>query len=148
MPRPLTKIEREQFLADLHVGIVTIPDGERGPLVCPVWYAYPVGGTVTFCTKKEARKLALLALGTRVSFLVQVEGNLTQGVLPKYVAVEGPVVKLETADMERDLRPIMHRYLGADVADSYLKATRGDSAEGEMVVQIRPERWLSRDFGG
>jgi hypothetical protein len=42
----------------------------------------------------------------------------------------------------------MHRYLGAEVADGYLKATRGDSAEGEMVVHIRPERWLSRDFGG
>jgi nitroimidazol reductase NimA-like FMN-containing flavoprotein (pyridoxamine 5'-phosphate oxidase superfamily) len=148
MPRPFTKTEREQFLAELHVGVVTIANGTRGPLTCPVWYAYPVDGCIAFCTKKEARKVALLATGSRVSFLVQVEGNLTQGVLPKYVAVEGPVVKLETADMERDLRPIMHRYLGADVADSYLKATRGDSAEGEMVVHIFPERWLSRDFGG
>jgi hypothetical protein len=148
MPRPLTKTEREQFLADLHVGVVTIADGERGPLVCPVWYVYPVDGTVTFCTKKDARKVALLEVGARVSFLVQVEGDLAGGVLPKYVAIEGPVVRLETADMDRDLRPIMHRYLGAEVADGYLEATRGDSAEGEVVVQIRPERWLSRDFGG
>lgn len=148
MPRPLTKTEREQFLSELHVGVVTIVDGKRGPLVCPVWYTYSIGGVVAFCTKKDARKAKLLTLGARVSFLVQVEGDLAQGVLPKYVAVEGPVVKLETADMDRDLRPIMHRYLGADVADSYLKATRGDSAEGEVVVHIRPERWRSRDFAG
>ena len=148
MPRPLSKGEREEFLAALHVGVVTIADGSRGPLVCPVWYAYPVEGCVAFCTKKDARKLALMAVGSRVSFLVQVEGDLTHGILPKYVAIEGPIVKLETADMNRDLRPIMHRYLGADVADTYLKATRGDSAEGEVVVHIQPERWLTRDFGG
>jgi nitroimidazol reductase NimA-like FMN-containing flavoprotein (pyridoxamine 5'-phosphate oxidase superfamily) len=148
MPRALTKAEREEFLAGLHVGVFAMADAKRGPLVCPVWYVYPVDGCVAFCTKKEARKAARLALGARVSFLVQVEGDLMQGVLPKYVTVEGPVVKLETADMNRDLRPIMHRYLGAEVADNYLKATRGESAEGELVVHIRPERWLSRDFGG
>ena len=148
MPRPLTKTEREQFLSDLHVGVITVADGDRGPLTCPVWYVYPVAGSVAFCTKKDARKLALMTIGSRVSFLVQIEGDLAHGDLPKYVTVEGPVVKLETADMNRDLRPIMHRYLGAEVADAYLKATRGDSADGEMVVHIRPERWLSRDFGG
>src|SRR6185503_8961156 len=98
-------------------------------------------------TKKEARKVRLLREGARVSFLVQVEGDLTMGVLPKYVTVEGPVVKLETADMERDLRPVMHRYLGPAVADAYLQSTRGESAEGEVVVKVRPERWLTRTFG-
>ena len=147
MPRPLTKTEREQFLAELHVGIVTIADGACGPLVCPVWYTYSIGGVVVFCTKKDARKAKLLRLGAHVSFLVQLEGDLAKGVLPKYVAIEGPVVKLETADMERDLRPVMHRYLGAELGDGYLKATSGDSADGELVVHIQPRRWLSRDFG-
>jgi nitroimidazol reductase NimA-like FMN-containing flavoprotein (pyridoxamine 5'-phosphate oxidase superfamily) len=147
VPRPLTKEEREQFLSELHVGVLTIADGSRGPLVCPVWYTYEPGGVIVFCTKKDARKVRLLREGARVSFLVQIEGELTAGVLPMYVAVEGPVVKLETADMDRDLRPIMHRYLGPAVADAYLQSTRGDSAEGEVVVQIRPERWLTRTFG-
>jgi nitroimidazol reductase NimA-like FMN-containing flavoprotein (pyridoxamine 5'-phosphate oxidase superfamily) len=147
VPRALTKEEREQLLAELHVGVVTIADGDRGPLTCPVWYTYQPGGVIAFCTKKEARKLRLFREGARVSFLVQVEGDLTSGVLPKYVAVEGPVVKLGTAHMERDLRPIMHRYLGPAVADAYLQSTRGDSAEGDVVVQIKPERWLTRAFG-
>jgi len=147
MPRPLTKTEREHFLAAQHVGLVAITDGDRGPLICPVWYTYSEGGVVAFCTKKETRKAELLKVGARVSFLVQVEGDLANGVLPKYVAIEGPVVKLETADMDRDLRPVVHRYLGAEVGDSYLTATRGDSADGELVIHIRPQRWLSRDFG-
>ena len=148
MPRALTKAEREQFLAELHVGVVTLADGERGPLACPVWYTYSSGGVVAFCTKKDARKAKVLRIAARVSFLVQVEGDIGKGVLPKYVAIEGPVVKLETADIDRDLRPIMHRYLGAEIGDGYLEATRGDSAEGELVVHIQPERWRSRDFGG
>jgi hypothetical protein len=63
------------------------------------------------------------------------------------VSVEGSVVKLDRADLDRDLRPIVHRYLGQAVGDGYLKATRGDSATGELVVHVRPARWLTRDFG-
>ena len=148
MPKALSKIEREQFLSELHVGVLTIAETDRGPLVCPVWYTYAPGGVVSLCTKKDARKAKIMKLGQRASFLVQVEGDITKGVLPKYVAIEGPVVKLETANMDRDLRPVMHRYLGAEIGDGYLQATRGDSAEGELVVHIRPERWRSRDFGG
>jgi hypothetical protein len=100
-----------------------------------------------FCTRKDTRKMRRLAVGSRVSFLVQVEGDLARGVLPRYVSVQGPVVKLEPADLDRDLRPIAHRYLGPQVGDGYLKATRGDAATDEFVVHIRPERWFTRDFG-
>lgn len=148
MPRPLTREERETFLSELHVGIVSMADGDRGPLASPVWYTYRPGGDIVFCTRDSTRKTRLLDLGTRVSFVAQVEGDIAAGVLPKYVSVEGPVVKLERADLDRDLRPIVHRYLGQQVGDGYLKATRGDTADDEIVVHVRPERWLTRDFGG
>jgi hypothetical protein len=147
MPRPLTAAEREEFLAALHVGVVSVIDGVRGPLTSPVWYTYRPGGDIAFCTRRDTRKARLLALGARVSFLAQVEGDIARGSLPSYVCVEGPVVKLDPADLDRDLRPIVHRYLGPEVGDGYLKATRGDTAQDEIVVHIRPERWLSRDFG-
>ena len=148
MPRALTREERERFLSEPHVGVVSLADGARGPLSSPVWYAYREGGDIVFCTREETRKARLLAVGSRVSFLVQVEGEIAKGILPRYVSVEGPVVKLERADLDRDLRPIVQRYLGKEVGDGYLKATRGDTATGEIVVHIRPERWLTRDFGG
>jgi nitroimidazol reductase NimA-like FMN-containing flavoprotein (pyridoxamine 5'-phosphate oxidase superfamily) len=133
MPGPLTRDERERFLAALHVGVVCVTDGARGPLASPVWYVYEPGGEIVFCTREQTRKARLLEVGTRVSFLAQVEGDIAKGVLPQYVSVEGPIVKLEAANLERDLRPIVHRYLGAQVGDGYLKA--------------RPERWLTRSFG-
>ena len=146
MPRPLTRAEREEFLSAMHVGVFTMADAERGPLAAPVWYTYEKGGVICFCTRRETQKAKKLAAGMRVSFLVQVEGNLTAGELPKYVCVEGPVVKLEDADLNRDLRPIVHRYLGEAVGDAYLASTRGETAKDEIVVHIRPERWFSRDF--
>jgi len=146
MPRPLNRDEREQFLAGMHVGVVSIGDGDRAPVNRPVWYTYEPGGVVVFCTRKETQKAALLREGMQVGFLVQVEGDIGQGVLPCYVSVTGPVVKLADANLERDLRPIVHRYLGREVGDGYLAATRGDSADDEIVVHIRPERWHTRNF--
>ncbi len=40
--------------------------------------------------------------------------------------------------MDRDLRPVMHRYLGAEIGDGYLKATRGDSADGVALRRYGP----------
>ena len=148
MPRPLTRVECQEFLSGLHVGVFSMADGARGPLTTPVWYTYEQGGDIVFSTRRETRKARRLALGARVSFLVQVEGDIGAGQIPKYVSVEGPVVKLEPADLNRDLRPIVHRYLGQAIGDAYLAATRGETAKDELVVHIRPERWFSRDFGG
>lgn len=148
MPRPLTRAEREQFLSELHVGVVSVAEGDRGPLTTPVWYTYEPGGNVVFSTRDNTRKAALLALGTRVSFLAQTEGEITKGMLPRYVRVEGPVVKPERAELDRDLRPIVHRYLGKEIGDGYLAGTRGDTVTDDLVVHIRPARWYTRDFGG
>jgi hypothetical protein len=148
MPRALTRDERERFLSELHVGVVSVVDGDRGPLTSPVWYTYEPGGDIVFCTRDTTRKARRLAVGDRVSFLAQVEGDIGKGILPRYVSVEGPVVTLDRADLDRDLRPIVHRYLGREIGDGYLKATRGDAATDEIVVHIRPERWLTRDFAG
>jgi hypothetical protein len=70
----------------------------------------------------------------------------TEAIPYKYVSVEGAVASLEDADVDRDLRPIAHRYLGAEAGDSYLEATRDERAEGSIVVRIRPERWLTVDY--
>jgi hypothetical protein len=140
MSLAMTRDEREAFLADLHIGVVSIPDPERGPLTCPIWYAYEPGGEVEFVTGATSRKAALLRGAERASFLVQSEE------LPyRYVSVEGPV-SLADADLDKHLRPITRRYLGEEGADAYLEATRGERSEGDLVVRLRPERWLSVDY--
>jgi hypothetical protein len=39
MSLAMTKPEREAFLADVHVGVISIPEPGRGPLTVPVWYS-------------------------------------------------------------------------------------------------------------
>jgi nitroimidazol reductase NimA-like FMN-containing flavoprotein (pyridoxamine 5'-phosphate oxidase superfamily) len=138
----MTKQERERFLADLHVGIVSIPEEGRGPLTVPIWYSYEPGGELRVVTARTSRKAQLLQRARRFSVCVQTE------TFPyKYVSVEGPVVAIEPAELERDRRPLAHRYLGAQPGDRYIENTRGEPGYVENVlVRMLPERWLTVDY--
>jgi len=117
----MTKQERETFLADLHVGIISIPEEGRGPLTVPIWYSYEPGGEIRVVTPRTSRKAELLRHAGRFSVCVQME------TWPyKYVSVEGPVVAIEPADVERDRRPLARRYLGAQRGARYIEETRGE----------------------
>src|SRR3970282_490793 len=69
----MTKQEREAFLADVHVGIISIAEERRGPLAVPIWYAYDSGGDLRIMTGRESRKGRLLARAGRFSLCVQTE---------------------------------------------------------------------------
>jgi nitroimidazol reductase NimA-like FMN-containing flavoprotein (pyridoxamine 5'-phosphate oxidase superfamily) len=141
VPAPLTRAEREEFLAGVHVGIVTVVEPGRGPLSVPVWYRYEPGGEILLVTRPEARKAKLLTPGARVAFCVQ-----TEDLPPKYVSIQGRVAAAEPADIARDLKPVVRKYLGTEVGDAYIDGTRPNGTN-EIAVRIRPERWFSRDFG-
>jgi PPOX class probable F420-dependent enzyme len=138
----MTKQEREAFLADVHVGVISIAEPGRGPLTVPVWYSYDPGGELRVVTARTSRKGRLLARAGRFSLCAQ-----TEAAPYKYVSVEGPIVAIEDADLERDLRPLARRYLGAQTGDRYVERARRESEQDENVlVRMRPERWLTVDF--
>ena len=141
MPAPMTRQECEAFLADVHVGILSVNEPDRGPLSVPVWYLYQAGGEIVVVTRPEARKARLLVEGTRVAFLVQ-----SEDMPPKYVTIQGRVTSAVPADVARDVKPVVRKYLGAEVGDAYVDNTRPNGTN-EIVVRIRPVRWYSRDFG-
>jgi len=137
----MSRTEREEFLAGVHVGIVSVDEPEEGPLSVPVWYLYEPAGEIVLVTRPQARKAPLLRVGARVSFLVQ-----SEEMPPRYVSVQGTVVSAEPADVARDLKPVVRKYLGTEVGDAYVDGTRPNGTD-EIVVRIRPRRWFSRDFG-
>ena len=141
MPAPMSRAEREEFLAGVHVGIISVDEPGEGPLSVPVWYLYEPAGEIVLVTRPQARKAPLLRVGALVSFLVQ-----SEEMPPKYVTVQGRVVSAAPADVERDVKPVVRKYLPADVGDAYVDNTRPNGTD-EIVVRIRPERWYSRDFG-
>src|SRR5262249_11166071 len=99
MPAPMTRDEREAFLAGIHVGVLTVDEPGRGPLSVPVWYLYEPRGEIVVVTRPEARKAPLLTIGTRVAFCVQ-----SEEMPPKYVTVQGRVVSAAPADVGCDVK--------------------------------------------
>jgi nitroimidazol reductase NimA-like FMN-containing flavoprotein (pyridoxamine 5'-phosphate oxidase superfamily) len=137
----MSRAEREKFLAAVRVGVLSIADGSRGPLTVPVWYGYEPGGEIWFVTDRDSRKGKRLAAVERVSLCVQTETPPYQ-----YVSVEGPIAGIERADLERHSRVLAHRYLGRELGDRYLEGSSGGRDES-IVVRLRPERWLTVDYG-
>jgi nitroimidazol reductase NimA-like FMN-containing flavoprotein (pyridoxamine 5'-phosphate oxidase superfamily) len=144
MPRTLTEQEREAFLAEPHVAVMSLPsDDERPPLAFPVWYGYRPGGLITYYTHRgepKSRKLRLIRVGSVVSLCVQREA------LPyKYVTVEGTVVEENEAPNAEQRHAIVDRYLAADEAEAYL-ANEDEIAAALVLFTIRPDRWAGYDF--
>jgi PPOX class probable F420-dependent enzyme len=129
--------EREAFLADVHVGVLTVVAGDgRGPLATPVWYSYSPGGMVSVTTGGTSRKARAIAAAGRFSLCAQDEKPPY-----KYVTVEGPAV-IEPAQLT-DRLAIARRYLGAEGGDAFIAANPGAD---DVTIRMTPEHWQTADF--
>ncbi|MBC2904653.1 pyridoxamine 5'-phosphate oxidase family protein [Streptomyces cupreus] len=137
----LTREEREQFLAEPHVAAFSVDGGaDRAPLTVPIWYQVEDDGSVWIMTGLESRKNQLISAAGRYSLMVdRLEPTI------RYVSVEGPVVETVPATKER-LREISARYLPEDKVDGYVDFAWKNHGE-QVVVRMRPERWVSSDLG-
>ncbi len=138
----MTREEREAFLADLHVGVLSIAEADGRTLTVPIWYDYEPGGELWILTERGSRKGRLLDKVERFSLCVQTETPPY-----KYVSVEGPITSIGPSELEAHERPMAHRYLGPEFGDQYIEATGG--AEGRVdnvLIKMRPERWLTTDY--
>src|SRR5215472_6239691 len=106
MPMTMSSEEREAFLSETHVAVVSVDEPGRGPLTVPVWYRYEPGGHVRFVTGGSSRKARLLRAAGRLSLCVQTETPPY-----KYVSIEGPAT-FGVPDFELDVRQVALRYLG------------------------------------
>ncbi|MEV5597070.1 pyridoxamine 5'-phosphate oxidase family protein [Streptomyces sp. NPDC052496] len=139
---PLSTEERAAFLAEPHIGALSVASGEadRAPLTVPIWYAYEPGGDLWITTERDSRKNRLITAAGRFSLMVD---RVTPTV--RYVSVEGEVVSAEPST-DGELRAMAERYLPPEAAAAYLKdvlPTFGPS----VTIRMRPRRWLSADMG-
>ena len=138
MSLKMTQEEREAFLADLHVGVISIEDPGRGPITVPIWYDYRPATGLWIITSRTSRKGIALDAAGRFSLVAQ-----TEDAPYKYVSVEGPIVDIRPADKENDTRPMAHRYLGAEFGNAY--ADSQSDNDGAVYV-MQPQRWLTVDY--
>jgi hypothetical protein len=137
---PMSKIEREQFLAEPHVAALSVAAGpDRAPLTVPIWYQYAPGGEIWFLTGATSRKARLIDAAGRVSLMIDEAGERT-----RYVSVEGPVTRTAPGSEEL-LREVSARYLPADQVAPYVEFALAELGE-QTLYFVRPERWLSADL--
>ena len=133
----MTQDEKEAYLSEVRIGMLAINDAGSGPLTAPLWYDYRPGGEIFMIVAADSRKGKLLAVGQRVSLVVQSEA------LPySYVSVEGPVTSVSPVTFD-ELLSMAYRYLGEKQGRQYAQAA---GIEKEIGVRVRPERWLAVDY--
>jgi PPOX class probable F420-dependent enzyme len=134
----MSEAEREAFLADVHVGVLSVTAGPgRGPLATPVWYSYSPGGPVSVTTGSASKKAGAIAAAGRASMCAQDEAPPF-----KYVTIEGPAV-IEPANVA-ERTAIARRYLGIEAGDAWMAA---NPDVDDVMIRITPEHWYSADFG-
>jgi hypothetical protein len=139
VPKVLTAVERERFLTEKHVGVLSVATGDRRPPASvPIWYDYTPGGNIRINTGASRRKAKLIERAGVVTLVVQREEQPYQ-----YVVVEGTVVDTTTPTPLEVRKAIAIRYLGEDAGREFVRSL-GDY--DSVLFTIRPDRWLTADF--
>ncbi|OEU87676.1 hypothetical protein AN216_26020 [Streptomyces oceani] len=128
-----------------HIGVLSVvSDDERPPSTLPTWYAYEPGGNIAVITRRDRRKSRLIRRAGKLSFSVQ-----RPEVPYRYVTVEGTVVRQELPTPVEIAR-IGRRYLPPEAVEEWVRwELSEDNENGEPeYIEIRPDRWLTKDFGG
>jgi nitroimidazol reductase NimA-like FMN-containing flavoprotein (pyridoxamine 5'-phosphate oxidase superfamily) len=137
----LSKEEREKFLAEPHIGALSVFAGDkRGPLTVPIWYQYSPGGELWLLTGVDSRKRRLIEAAGYFSLMAE---RLEPTV--RYVAVDGAVSRIEPGTDEQ-LVEMTKRYLAPEKVESYLQFARSEHGES-VAIYLKPEHWLSADLG-
>lgn len=145
MPRQMTEQERQEFLAEPHIGVLSVAsDSDRPPLTVPLWYAYRPGGNLSFFTGTQGRK-------ARKTKLIQNAGVLSLSVqheeFPyRYVTVEGTVIQIDRPPSAEQMLAIVRRYLPEEAAQGFVTAELEHPGTELVLFTIRPDRWLTADF--
>ncbi|BDM74226.1 pyridoxamine 5'-phosphate oxidase (plasmid) [Streptomyces nigrescens] len=140
-PMTLSIGEREQFLAEPHIGALSVVERpDRAPLTVPIWYQYTPGGELWVRTGPDSRKARAIRAAGRFSLMVQ----RTEPTV-RYVSVEGPVIRTEPDSRERSWE-MAARYLPQDKVADFVEFDQAQLG-AHVVIYLQPEHWVSADLG-
>ena len=142
MSRAMTRSEREAFLAEPRVAVLSVAGADdRPPHSTPSFYAYTPGGEITFFTNTQGRtanKVALIAAAGAVTLTVQ-EPEFPY----RYASVEGRVVAAGRPSADQ-VRAIASRYsrgrdgrrgdVRPDLDDHAVHGAAGALAHGRLLA--------------
>ena len=145
MTRQMTEQERQEFLAEPHVAVLSVArELDRPPHATPVWYAYEPGGYVTFFTGTQGRK-------SRKAEFVESAGVLSLTVQREafpygYVTVECTVVRADRPPAAEQALAVARRYMLEEQAKGFVAAELGHPTPEFVLFTAKPDRWLTFNF--
>jgi nitroimidazol reductase NimA-like FMN-containing flavoprotein (pyridoxamine 5'-phosphate oxidase superfamily) len=141
MSYAMSQAEREQFLAQPHVGVLSVVEN-GAPLTVPIWYGYQPGGPVIVITGRQSRKARAVQAVSWLSLCAQNEAWPY-----KYVTASGPAAASGPAS-HAEQRAMASRYLGEEGADQYMAwVTASGEADEQILIEMEPRTWLTVDYG-
>jgi len=157
MSLTMTVTEREAFLAEPRIAVLSVAEDGGGTVASPVWYLYEPAGPIRLHLTEPSRKLTALRRAGRATLTVQDDPAVPAGVAPmRYVSVTGTLEEDLEYDIElhgAEVWESIVRYLGPDAGaryvelggDAYLVEEEADVSV--RIIRLRPERWFTRDYG-
>ncbi len=137
--RPFTVEQRQNFLADKHVGVLSVSaDQDRPPASVPIWYDYTPDGLIRINTGAASRKARLIEQAGVLTLVVQREDPPYQ-----YAIVEGTVVHTTSPTPLEVREAIAIRYLGEEGGRAFVEGMRDLST---VLFTVRPDRWITADY--
>jgi PPOX class probable F420-dependent enzyme len=139
MPTSFSEAERQKFLADKHIAVLSVAaSGGRPPASVPIWYDYEPGGDIRISTSTSRRKARLIREAGTVTLVVQREEPPYQ-----YVIVEATVTGDDVPAPHDAREAIATRYLGEEAGREFVL---GFDGADQVLFTIRPDRWFSVDY--
>ncbi|TWD81049.1 hypothetical protein FB561_2152 [Kribbella amoyensis] len=139
----MSKQAREDFLADAHVGVLSVGgDPGEAPTSVPTFYAYEPGGELTMFTgtqRRAPRRIDRIRKAGVVTFVAQREE-----MPPAYVTVEAELVSVAPPTVDQMLT-IVRRYMPEEHAQGFVHGELDDPENTVLLLTFRPTRWLTSD---
>jgi len=123
--------DREAFLQQANVAVLTTTDAKGRPHGAPVWYLYDDGAFV-ISTGRGSRKHKNLQTNPNVCLVIDKRD------LPYYAVMVHGRVELEIGFSDPDRLRLAVRYLGEKLGQAY--AGRTQVFEDSVTIRLRPER--------
>ena len=134
----MSKTEREAYLSELHVGVISIEIPDEAPLSAPIWYDYNPAKGLWILTGPTSKKAKALDAAGRFTLVAQNE----QAPLYKYVSVSGPITEVRPCTSAEHLAMAM-RYFDEATAKAYASSFEEGSSNYYLM---QPEQWLTLDY--
>lgn len=126
----MTDEEREAFLREANVAVISTVDSRGRPHAAPVWYLYE-NGVFRISTGAGSQKHKNIEANPNISLVID------QRELPYYAVMIQGAAEVGPAFSDDDSLRLAIRYLGEPLGKTYAESQRGNEAAVSLVIKPR-----------